>query len=98
MRWRRFRGVDVDGAFHRARHSSNDDRKPQTIETDPGSQFTSLVFTQVLADAEIPISMDGQGGRMDNVFNELLWRSLKYERVYPHAFETGLVLHAGRLR
>ena len=35
---------------------------------------------------------------MDNVFNELLWRSLKYERVYPHAFETGLVLHAGRLR
>jgi len=38
--------------------------------------------------------MDGRGRRMDNVFIERLWRSLKYECVYLHAFETGLELRA----
>jgi hypothetical protein len=32
---------------------------------------------------------------MDNVFIERLWRSLKYECVYPHAFETGSELRTG---
>ncbi|MBB4199840.1 transposase [Rhodoblastus sphagnicola] len=35
---------------------------------------------------------------MDNVFIERLWRSMKYECVYLHAFETGQELHAGLLR
>ena len=39
--------------------------------------------------------MDGRGRRMDNVFIERLWRSLKYECVYLHAFETGSELRAG---
>ena len=62
---------------------------------DQGSQFTSLAFTQVLNTAGIRISMDGKGRWMDNVFIERLWRSLKYECVYLHAFETGLTLRAG---
>ena len=32
---------------------------------------------------------------MDNVFIERLWRSLKYECVYLHAFETGSELRVG---
>ena len=32
---------------------------------------------------------------MDNVFIERLWRSLKHECVYLHAFETGSELRAG---
>ncbi len=32
------------------------------------------------------------------MFIERLWRSLKYECVYLHTFETGLELHAGLLR
>ena len=43
----------------------------------------------------IRISMDGRGRWMDNVFIERLWRSLKYECVYLHAFETGSELRAG---
>jgi putative transposase len=39
--------------------------------------------------------MDGRGRWMDNVFIEWLWRSLKYECVYLHAFETGSELRAG---
>ncbi len=72
--------------------------KPEIFNTDQGSQFTSLAFTQMLTDAGIQISMDGRGRWMDNVFIERLWRSLKYECVYLHAFETGLALHAGLLR
>ena len=43
----------------------------------------------MLKDADIKISMDGKGRWMDNVMIERLWRSLKYECVYLHAFETG---------
>jgi putative transposase len=32
--------------------------------------------------------MDGKGRALDNIFVERLWRSLKYECVYPQAFET----------
>ena len=60
-----------------------------------GSQFTSPRFTGVLQDAGVRISMDGRGRWMDNVFIERLWRSLKYECVYLHAFETGSELRAG---
>jgi len=42
--------------------------------------------------------MDGRGRWMDNVFIERLWRSLKYECVYLHAFETGSELRAGLSR
>ena len=72
--------------------------RPEIFNTDQGSQFTSLAFTQMLVNANVRISMDGRGRWMDNVFIERLWRSLKYECVYLHAFETGLALHAGLLR
>ena len=62
---------------------------PEIFNTDQGSQFTSSDFTGVLKDAEVAISMDGRGRCMDNIFIERLWRSLKYECVYLHAFETG---------
>ncbi|WP_066762217.1 IS3 family transposase, partial [Croceicoccus pelagius] len=69
--------------------------KPEIFNTDQGSQFTSQAFTSVLREAEVRISMDGRGRWMDNVFIERLWRSLKYECVYLHAFETGSELRAG---
>ena len=63
--------------------------RPEIFNTDQGSQFTSFAFTNTLKDAGIRISMDGRGRWMDNVFIERLWRSLKYECVFLHAFETG---------
>ena len=45
---------------------------PEIFNTDQGSQFTSLAFTDVLTDAGIHISMDGKGRWMDNVFLERL--------------------------
>jgi len=69
--------------------------KPEIFNTDQGSQFTASDFTDVLKEHEIKISMDGRGRWMDNVFIERLWRSLKYECVYLHAFETGSAVKAG---
>ncbi len=72
--------------------------RPEIFNTDQGSQFTSAEFTDVLRGAEVRISMDGRGRWMDNVFIERLWRSLKYECVYLHAFDTGSELRAGLTR
>ena len=72
--------------------------RPGIFNTDQGSQFTSLRFTDVLKDANVSISMDGRGRWMDNVFIERLWRSLKYECIYLHAFETGSELRVGLTR
>src|ERR671926_579236 len=69
--------------------------RPEIFNTDQGSQFTSLAFTDVLKAAGVRISMDGQGRWMDNVFIERLWRSLKYECIYLHAFETGSEARVG---
>ncbi|MEJ6915030.1 DDE-type integrase/transposase/recombinase, partial [Bradyrhizobium diazoefficiens] len=50
--------------------------RPAIFNTDQGSQFTSLEFTDVLLDAKIAISMDGKGAWRDNVFVERLWRTV----------------------
>jgi putative transposase len=63
--------------------------KPEILNSDQGSQFTSPRFTQTLKQANVKIPIDGRGRWMDNVFIERLWRSLKYESVYLHAFENG---------
>jgi len=60
--------------------------KPEIFNTDQGSQFTSMAFTSVLHREEIAISMDGRGAWRDNVIVERLWRSVKYEEVYLHAY------------
>jgi putative transposase len=69
--------------------------RPGIFNTGQGSQFTSPRFTGMLQQAGVRISMDGRGRWMDNMFIERLWRSLKYECVYLHAFETGSELRAG---
>ena len=68
---------------------------PKIMNTDQGSQFTSFAWTDRLKRAGIRISMDGKGRCIDNVFIERLWRSLKYECVYLHAWETGSQAKAG---
>jgi putative transposase len=61
---------------------------PEIFNTDQGSQFTSADFTGVLIANAITISMDGKGAWRDNVFVERIWRSVKYEEVYLHAYDS----------
>jgi putative transposase len=60
--------------------------RPRIFNTDQGSQFTGTAFTGLLLANEIAISMDGKGAWRDNVFVERIWRSVKYEEVYLHAY------------
>jgi putative transposase len=63
--------------------------RPEIFNTDQGSQFTSEEWTSRLTEAGVAISMDGKGRWIDNVFIERLWRSVKYEEVYLHAYANG---------
>jgi putative transposase len=62
--------------------------QPEIFNTDQGSQFTSEGFTTPLKALGVQISMDGKGAWRDNVFVERLWRSVKYEEVYLHAYDS----------
>jgi putative transposase len=95
LAWRVSNTMDVEFCLEALEEALARFGKPEIFNTDQGSQFTSPRFTAVLRDAEVRISMDGRGRWMDNVFIERLWRSLKYECVYLHAFETGSELRAG---
>ena len=68
---------------------------PAIFNTDQGSQFTSDIFTQVLLEHNVQISMDGKGRAIDNIFIERLWRSVKYEDIYLKCYEDGLALYQG---
>jgi putative transposase len=61
---------------------------PEVFNTDQGSQFTSEDFLAPLIARGISISMDGRGRALDNIFVERLWRSVKYEDIYPKGYET----------
>jgi putative transposase len=69
--------------------------KPEIFNTDQGAQFTAEAFTDELRERGIAISMDGRGRCLDNVFVERLWRSLKYEEVYLHVYDTVAEARAG---
>ena len=69
--------------------------QPEIWNSDQGSQFTSADFLAPLKKRGISISMDGRGRALDNVFIERLWRSLKYELIYPGDFADGAELFAG---
>jgi len=72
--------------------------QPDIFNTDQGAQFTDEKFTGELLAHGIKVSMDGKGRYLDNIFVERLWRSLKYEEVYLHAYEDVPVARAGIAR
>ncbi len=72
--------------------------QPEIFNSDQGSQFTSIAFTAPLLERGVQISMDGRGAWRDNVFVERLWRSIKYEEVYLHAYESVSEAKAGIAR
>ncbi len=98
LSWRVSNTMDVEFCIEALQEALARFGRPEIFNSDQGSQFTSSAFTGVLKAAGVRISMDGRGRWMDNVFIERLWRSLKYECIYLHAFETGSELRAGLSR
>ncbi len=88
LAWRLSNTLTTDFCMEAVQEAINRAGVPEIFNTDQGSQFTSLEFTGLLKAHGIAISMDGRGCWRDNVFVERLWRSIKYEEVYLHAYET----------
>ena len=89
LAWRLSNSMDAEFCVEALKDALAKHGTPEIFNTDQGSQFTSGVWIDVLSDAKVKISMDGKGRWIDNRMIERLWRSLKYECVYLHAFERG---------
>lgn len=89
LAWRISNTLEADFCVEALNEAIHRFGAPEIMNTDQGSQFTSFAWTDRLKRVSIRISMDGKGRCIDNVFIERLWRSLKYECVYLHAWDTG---------
>ena len=88
LAWRLSNTMDAEFCVDALEEAIERYGKPDIFNTDQGAQFTSEFFTGMLKNHDIRISMDGKGRWVDNVFVERLWRSVKYEEVYLHAYES----------
>ncbi len=89
LSWRLSTSMEANFCVEALREAIDRNGKPEIMNSDQGSQFTSFEWIQALKDADVKISMDGKGRWIDNRMIERLWRSLKYECIYLNAFETG---------
>ncbi|WP_254695044.1 IS3 family transposase [Leisingera sp. NJS201] len=89
LAWRISNTLEADFCVEALNEAIHKFGPPEIMNTDQGSQFTSFAWTDRLWRSGVRISMDGKGRFLDNIFVERLWRSLKYECVYLHAWETG---------
>ncbi|XWN33066.1 MAG: IS3 family transposase [Devosia sp.] len=95
LAWRISNTLEADFCVEALNEAIHRFGSPEIRNTDQGSQFTSFAWTDRLRRMGVRISMDGKGRFLDNIFVERLWRSLKYECVYLHAWETGSQARAG---
>lgn len=61
---------------------------PTIHNSDQGVQYTSKEYIDTLKTKNIQISMDGKGRCMDNIFTERLWRTVKYENIFLHDYQS----------
>jgi len=87
--------MDTDFCIEALEAAINRYGTPEIFNIDQGSQFTSDAFTDVLKQNDIRISVDGKERWIDHVFIERLWRSVKYEEVYLHAYESLIEARTG---
>lgn len=69
--------------------------KPEIMNSDQGSQYTSFAWTNYLEKENIKISMDGKGRATDNIWIERFWKSIKYNYIYLNPCDNGLELFEG---
>jgi putative transposase len=69
--------------------------KPEIINSDQGSQYTSKNWAECMEGHGIKISMDGKGRATDNIFIERFFRTIKYDYIYLNPSESGWELYQG---
>ena len=88
LAWRLSNTLTTDCCLDALESATRESGCPGILNTDQGSQFTSTAFVGIVQQHGIALSMDGQGAWRDNLFVERLWRSVKYEEVYLHAYDS----------
>jgi len=94
LSWRLSNTLDSSFCLEALEEAINTHGVPEIFNTDQGAQYTSELWIQACESRGIRVSMDGKGRALDNVFIERLWRTLKYEQVYPKPAENGHQLEA----
>ena len=95
--WDLNNSLDADNCLNVLKMAISKYGKPEIVNSDQGSQFTSALWIDYLEDEKnkIRISMDGRGRALDNIFIERFWRTVKYDYVYLQPAENGQELYAG---
>jgi len=95
LNWSVSNSMDADWVTKVMKETIDKYGEPEIINTDQGSQYTSDQFTGLVLSGEynIRLSMDGKGRATDNAFIETLWKTIKYEKIYPNLPEDGLQLY-----
>jgi len=94
--WDVFNSLDAKNCLLVMKHAVNQHGKPEIINSDQGSQFTSILWTNYIeTEISIKISMDGKGRATDNIYIERLWRTVKRDYVYLHPAKDGHELFIG---
>jgi len=88
LSWRLSNSLTTDFCIEAVEEAIQRHGRPEIFNTDQGCQFTSNEFVGLLQGHGIQVSMDGKGRWVDNVFVERLWKSVKYEEVYLHAYDS----------
>ncbi len=95
LSWRVSTSMDTRFCLEALEEALNRYPVPEIFNMDQGSQFTANEWVERLLKAGIQVSMDGRGRYLDNIFIERLWRTAKYENIYPMHYETVPEVKAG---
>jgi putative transposase len=98
LSWRLSNSLTTDFCIEAVEEAIQRHGRPEIFNTDQGCQFTSNEFVGLLQGHGIQVSMDGKGRWVDNVFVERLWKSVKYEEVYLHAYDSASQARQGLQR
>lgn len=85
--WQLSPGLEIDFCLEALERALNKNT-PEIFNSDQDARFTSPQFTGILENKGIKISMDGRGRYLDNIFNERLWRTVKYENIYLKHYQS----------
>jgi len=89
LSWKLSNSLDTEFCLDALEMALAGNRKPEIFHSDQGCQFTSGDFVARLQAEEIKISWSGRKRCYDNILVERLWRTVKYEEVYLHAYSDG---------
>ena len=98
LAWRLSNSMTTDFCLDALEAAIQDCGLPTILNTDQGSQFTGTAFVGLVQQHGIQLSMDGKGSWRDNLFIERLWKSVKYEDVYLHAYDSVTEVRHGLTR